>query len=129
MTEPHWIPPELVVRIHERQLEIHGGASGTRDIGLLESALNRSINARNYGETDLCKLAALYGAGIIKNHPFVDGNKRTGFVCVELFLELNGLRLMSPDDETLAAVLALAGGDIDETHFADWLSENVEETS
>lgn len=129
MTEPHWIPPELVVRIRERQLEIYGGASGTRDIGLLESALNRSINAWNYGETDLCKLAALYGAGIINNYPFVDGNKRTGFVCVELFLELNGLRLMSPDDETLAAVLVLAGGDIDETHFADWLSENVEETS
>lgn len=126
MTEPRWIPAQLVPRIHERQLEVHGGAAGIRDAGLLESALNRPINAWNYGETNLCTLAALYGAGIIKNHPFVDGNKRTGFVCVELFLELNGLRLMSPDDETLAAVLALAGGDIDETHFADWLRETVE---
>lgn len=125
MTEPVWIPLQIVERIHERQLQIHGGGQGVRDRGLLESALARPENAWHYDETDICMLAALYGAGVIKNHPFVDGNKRTGFVCVELFLELNGYRLDADDDETLAAVLALAGGDIDEHSFAEWLRETV----
>ena len=126
MTEPVWIPGSIISTIHDRQIAIHGGASGVRDQGLLESAASRSVNAWLYGERDMCTLAALYGAGIIKNHPFVDGNKRTGFVAVELFLQLNGLSLTSDDEETLAAVLALAGGDIDENQFADWLRGVVE---
>lgn len=125
MSEPVWIPVQVIHLVHERQIEIHGGLSGVRDLGLLESAISRPQNAWHYGETDLCLLAALYAAGIMQNHPFADGNKRTGYVACELFLELNGLALTADDEDILAAVLALASGEINETPFAEWLRSVV----
>lgn len=123
--EPLWLPLNVILRVHERQIELHGGLSGVRDTGLLESAMARPLNAWSYGETDLCILASLYGKGIIGNHPFADGNKRTGLVAIELFLELNGLSLEADDDDILATILAVASGDMSETDLADWLREHT----
>ncbi len=124
-SEPVWLPVEVMLRVHERQIEIHGGLSGVRDHGLFESAMARPLNAWSYGEKDLCTLAALYGKGIIGNHPFADGNKRTGLVAIELFLELNGLALVADDDDVLLIILSLAAGDMDESALADWLRQNT----
>jgi death-on-curing protein len=125
MKAPVWVPLPLVLEIHEAQLRQHGGATGVRDMGLLESALARPVNAFAYGETDICALASLYGAGIIRNHPFVDGNKRTGFVLTELFLNANGLWLGASDEDAIATTLSLAGNLIGPEAFADWLRENT----
>lgn len=121
MSDPVWLPLELILGIHERQIAEHGGLPGVRDERLLDSALARPLNAFAYGETDLCTLAALYAHGIAKNHPFADGNKRTAFVACELFLLANGLDLEAPDEECIAMMLALAAGDADETVYAQWL--------
>ena len=121
--EPRWLTEDLLLRVHDRQMADHGGQTGIRDMGLFQSSLARPLNAWSYGETDLCILASLYGAGIIKNHPFLDGNKRTGLVAAELFLTINGVKLIAPDAEILAVILALAGGDIDDKIFAEWLRE------
>ena len=126
MTRPVWLPPSLLLDVHERQLEVHGGASGLRDEGLFESALNRPLNAYAYGVEDLCELAALYAAGLVKNHPFVDGNKRTAAVAAELFLVVNGLRLTASDEELVGAILSLASSKADESDFATWLRESTE---
>lgn len=126
MSRPIWLPAPLVMEVHERQIAIHGGASGVRDQGLFESALNRPLNAYAYGLEDLCELAALYAAGLVKNHPFVDGNKRTGAVACELFLMANGRRLFASNTELVGAILALAASEIDETLFAAWLRESTE---
>lgn len=126
MTQPNWVPLEFVLEIHSAQILEHGGQDGIRDPGLLESALARPLNAFSYGQKDLCALSALYGAGIIKNHPFIDGNKRTGLVVLELFLELNSLRSVASDEDTLAAILSVASGEWDDVTLADWLRENVE---
>lgn len=127
MTEPVWLGKELVLRVHERQLEDHGGATGVRDEGLLESALARPLNQFAYGERDMATLAAAYAFGIARNHPFVDGNKRTAFVACELFLAANGRDLGASDEECLAMMLALASSEIGEEEFAAWLRENVRE--
>ena len=121
--EPRWLTEDLLLRVHDRQMADHGGQTGIRDMGLFQSALARPLNAWSYGETDLCILASLYGAGIIKNHPFLDGNKRTGLVAAELFLTINGVKLIAPDAEILAVILALAGVDIDDKIFAEWPRE------
>jgi len=118
-----------MLAVHERQLAEHGGPEGVRDMGLLESALARPQNAYAYGETDLSALAAKYAAGIIQNHPFVDGNKRTGYLAAELFLALNGHHLMASDEECLASTLLLAAGELSEDEYAAWLRENSEEES
>jgi death-on-curing protein len=99
----------------------HGGGEGVRDRGLLESAMARPRNAWGYGVTDLCTLAAALGHGIARNHPFVDGNKRTAFVVVETFLILNGAELGASDAESVVAMLDLAAGEMTEDEFADWL--------
>lgn len=125
MTQPNWIPLETVLEIHSAQILEHGGQDGIRDAGLLESALARPLNAFSYGEKKICDLAALYGAGIIKNHSFLDGNKRTGLVVLELFLELNGLRSEASDEETLAAILSVASGEWDNIALAEWLRQHV----
>lgn len=127
MTEPIWLGKELILRVHERQLADHGGASGVRDEGLLESALARPLNQFAYGETDVVALASAYAFGIARNHPFVDGNKRTAFVACELFLAANGHDLGASDEECLAMMLALAASEIGEGEFAAWLRENVRE--
>ncbi len=121
MTEWVWIDPAVVLAVHEEQLAAHGGSPGVRDMGLLESALARPMNLAAYGEPDVAELAASYGFGIARNHPFVDGNKRTAFVSVELFLRLNGYRLSADDSACVLTMLAVAAGEMDEANFADWL--------
>jgi death-on-curing protein len=125
MTEPRWLPKDLVLAVHDRQLAEHGGAAGVRDEGLLESALARARNLYAYGESDIATLAGAYAFGIARNHPFVDGNKRTAFVACELFLAANGRELIASDEECLAMMLSLAASEIGEAEFAAWLRENV----
>lgn len=116
-----WIDPKVLLAVHEEQLAEHGGAGGTRDMGLFESALARPQNLAAYGEPDAADLAAAYGCGLARNHPFIDGNKRTAFVAVELFLQLNGQELVADDADCVLTMLAVAAGQIDEPAFAAWL--------
>lgn len=125
MREPRWLPKPLVLNVHERQIEEHGGAHGVRDEGLLESALARPQNLFAYGESDAAALAAAYAFGIARNHPFIDGNKRATFVACELFLAANGYELAARDAECLALMLSLAAGEIGEQEFVAWLRESV----
>ena len=120
-----WIDPAVILAVHEEQLAEHGGAAGIRDTGMLESALARPRNLAHYGEPDASALAAAYGFGLARNHPFVDGNKRSAFVAVELFLHLNGLCLDAPDADCVMVMLSLAAGEIDEPTFAAWLRERT----
>ena len=126
MTEPRWLPKDLILAVHDRQLAEHGGAAGVRDEGLLESALARPQNLFAYGECDVAALAGAYAFGIARNHPFVDGNKRTAFVACELFLAANGYDLTASDEECLAMMLGLAAGELSEVEFAAWLRESVQ---
>jgi len=117
-----WIEESVVWAIHEVQLAEHGGSAGVRDPGLLASALARPLNLASYDSmADAAALAAAYGFGIARNHPFIDGNKRTAFVCCELFLALNGYALSAEDSACVSTMLALAAGDIGEAEFAAWL--------
>jgi death-on-curing protein len=126
--EPIWIEAHDAVVLHERLLVAHGGAAGIRDEGLLESALSRPRQHVAYaGALDVVELAALYTAGIVKNHPFVDGNKRTGFVVGVLFLELNGYRFTASEEVAARVVLDLAAGTVDERGYAAFLRANVVE--
>jgi death on curing protein len=126
MTEPRWLPKDLILAVHDRQLAEHGGAGGVRDEGLLESALARPQNLFAYGEGDVAALAGAYAFGIARNHPFVDGNKRTAFVACELFLAANGYDLTASDEECLAMMLGLAAGELSEVEFVAWLRESVQ---
>jgi death-on-curing protein len=121
-----WIDPSVILAVHDEQIAEHGGSAGLRDRGLLESALARPLNLAAYGKPDHADLAACYGVGIAKNHPFVDGNKRTAFVAVELFLTLNGWKLSASDADVVLAMLAVAAGKIDETGFAEWIRRHAE---
>jgi death-on-curing protein len=120
-----WVDRKLLVLLHDESLAMHGGASGIRDEGLLESAVARAANLASDGEPDLADLAACYAFGLAKNHPFVDGNKRAAFLSVGLFLGLNGYRLTASQAEATVAVFGLAAGDIDEPTFAAWLRGRV----
>ena len=111
----------VVLAIHEEQLAEHGGADGVRDMGLLESALARPQNLLAYGSPDLADLSAAYAAGIARNHPFVDGNKRTAWVVAETFVELNGVEIAADDAGAYETMLALAEGRVDEGAFAAWM--------
>jgi len=124
VTEVIWIDLPEVLAIHARQLDEHGGASGVRDEGLLESALARPRQLVANGKPDVFDLAAAYTAGIVRNHPFVDGNKRTGFVVGILFLELNGPTFTASEADATQAVLNLAAGEINDDEFAIWLRSN-----
>ena len=121
----HWIDRQLLALLHDESLAMHGGASGLRDAGLLESALSRPLNLSNYGEPDIAALAACYAFGLAQNHPFVDGNKRAAFLSIGLFLGLNGYRLTASQAEATVAVFGLAAGDIDELTFTAWLRERI----
>jgi death on curing protein len=121
-----WIAPDVLLAVHEEQLAEHGGAEGTRDIGLFESALARPQNLALYGAPDVADLAASYGCGIARNHPFIDGNKRTAFVAVELFLLLNGHELMAGDSDCVLTMLDVAAGTLDEVAFAAWLRQHMQ---
>lgn len=111
----------VVVAMHDEQIAAHGGAPDIRDSGLLSSALACPQNQGPYGEPSVFDLAAAYAFGIIRNHPFVDGNKRTGFLAAYVFLDLNGWELMASEVEAVTAVLSLAAGEMDEAGFSDWL--------
>lgn len=123
MSKPDWvwIDRAVLLAVHDEQLLEHGGAIGTRDIGLFESALARPRQLAHYETPDAADLAAAYAFGIARNHPFVDGNKRTAFVAAELFLVLNGLELNADDGECVVTMLAVAAGQMDEATFARWL--------
>ncbi|MDD5176637.1 MAG: type II toxin-antitoxin system death-on-curing family toxin [Sterolibacterium sp.] len=121
-----WIERSVVIAAHNVQLAEHGGAAGTRDQGLLASALARPENLAAYGDPDVAALAAAYGFGIVRNHPFVDGNKRAALIATELFLVLNGCELVVGDAECVVAILALAAGELDEAEFAGWLRAHIE---
>lgn len=127
MDEPIWIREELVEAIHDRQLAEHGGPPGLRDAGLLESALARPRQLFAYGDTDvdMPALAASVAHGLARNHPFMDGNKRTSAVVCELFLELNGYLLAASDEDLYPVFLGLAAGEWSETELADWLRANA----
>jgi len=125
MTSPVWLSPDVVLAIHEEQLAEHGGGEGIRDLGLLESALAPPRNLVAYGTPDVPALAASLGFGLARNHPFVDGNKRTAYVAVETFLVLNGLDLVAGDAECVVVMLDLAAGDLPEEGFAAWLRDNT----
>jgi death on curing protein len=119
-----WIEKRLLLLLHDESLAEHGGASGLRDEGLLDSALARPLNLVAYGEPDFADLAATYAHGLAKNHPFVDGNKRAAFLAAGLFLALNGKRLSASQADATLAVFGLAAGEIDEEAFADWIRKH-----
>ena len=125
MAEPVWIVRDVVLAVHDEQLSEHGGQSGVRDLGLFESALARPRNQYAYGETSIARLAASYTFGLSRNHPFLDGNKRTSLVVAELFLALNGLELAASDAECVATFLALAAGDLTEEELAGWIGSHL----
>ncbi len=120
-----WIDKRLLKLLHDESLAQHGGAVGLRDEGLLDSALAPPLNPVAYGDPDIITLAAAYGWGLAKNHPFVDGNKRTAFLAVGLFLRLNGHRLTASQPDATLTVLRLAAGEITEPDFTDWLRRNA----
>lgn len=124
--EPLWIEERDALAIHDRLLALHGGATGLRDRGLLESALARPRQHHAYASNpDIVEMAALYTAGIVRNHPFVDGNKRTGFLIGILFLELHGFDFKASEEDATQAVMALAAGTLDEAEYAAWLRVNA----
>jgi len=127
MSGPVWLEVGEIYAIHEFMLSRFGGAVGVRDDGLLQSALARPQQLFTYEEPapDLCGLAAAYAAGIVKNHPFVDGNKRTGFTAAGVFLLNNGLELTASEVEAASMVIALAASEMDERTFAQWLRERT----
>jgi death-on-curing protein len=120
-----WIEERDVLAIHDRLLAAHGGASGLRDEALLQSALARPRQHHAYADSpDIIEMASLYAAGIVINHPFVDSNKRAGFVVGALFLELNGFKVIASEEGATHAVLGLAAGSLDESAFTAWLRSN-----
>ena len=128
MTEPVWIRLDAVLAMHEESLAQHGGPEGVRDLGLLESALARPMNLLSYSEEppSLARLAAAYAKGIVANHPFVDGNKRTAFTVSVTFLHLNGLRLTAPKEDRVSTFWGLADGSLSEEQLAQWFAGNTE---
>ena len=120
-----WIEESVVLAVHEEQLAEHGGAVGIRDLGLLQSALARPQHLVAYGKPDVAALAAAYGYDIARNHPFMDGNKRTAFTVTELFLTLNGYELLANDPSCVVTVLRVAEGSLAEAEFADWIRANL----
>ena len=124
MTEPVWIRVEAVLAIHGELLARFGGLAGIRDEGLLLSALKRPEHLLRYGEPDLFDLAAAYAEGIVKNHPFVDGNKRAGFMAAYTFLGVNGQQLEAPEAEAVLQTLDLAAGTIGAAEFSAWLRQS-----
>lgn len=123
--EPRWLDSAVALAIHDRQLAEHGGGTGVRDAGMLESALARPINAWAYGVDDHAALAAAYAFGVARNHPFVDGNKRTAWVLARMFLALNGAELRFEPADAVRTMLALAAGELGEDELADWFRQRL----
>jgi death-on-curing protein len=121
-----WLGSDVLYAIHAEQLAEHGGLAGLRDANALESALARAEQLAHYGSPDVAELAAAYGFGIARNHPFSDGNKRTAFVATELFLVLNGFDLQATDADCIMTMLGVAAGDIDEASFDAWIRAHMQ---
>jgi death-on-curing protein len=124
MKEPIWLNREDSIAIHEMMLSQHGGLDGVRDEGMLASALGKPQNRFAYGDPELTDLAASYAAGVALNHPFLDGNKRTGFMLAATFLDLNGVELTATEQDTVEHTIALAAGTIKEPAYAAWLKHH-----
>jgi death on curing protein len=120
----HWVDKDVLLALHDESLAEHGGGIGLRDVGLLESALDRPKNLALYGSPDVAELAAAYGFGLAKNHAFVDGNKRVAFLAIGLFLYSNGYRLRASQTEATQTILALAAGELTENQLALWIREH-----
>lgn len=126
MSEPVWLRRDVLALLHDESIAEHGGAPGVRDAGLFESALVRPRNLFAYeGVEDIARLAACYAFGLAKNHPFVDGNKRTAFIACGLFLRLNGLKLVAPQADAALTFFALAAGKMSEDELAGWIERNI----
>jgi death-on-curing protein len=119
-----WIGEAVALAIHDEQLAQHGGGSGIRDAGLLASALAKPQQLATYGEPDIFDLAAAYAFGVARNHPFIDGNKRTAWVLARLFLRLHGQTYRGGDAAAVLTMLQVAAGDIDQNRFAAWLRQH-----
>ena len=126
MKEPVWLTRDDCLGIHEMMLSQHGGSAGLRDNGLLLSALAKPQNRFAYGPTSLPEMAGNYAAGIILNHPFVDGNKRTGFMLAATFLEINGWEVVATETSVLQSTVALASGAMTESQYVDWLTRSCQ---
>lgn len=124
MKEPYWFTREECLALHDMMLNHYGGIVGVRDENLLESALARPRQLYHYGKPTMAELAASYAIGIVKNHPFLDGNKRTGFMLGAGFLERNGFAFAAAETEAVLQTLALAAGEISESDYAKWLKAN-----
>lgn len=121
-----WVDKRVLLLLHDESLAEHGGASGLRDAGLLDSALARPLNLALYESPDVAQLAAAYGVGLARKHPFVDGNKRAAFLAVGLFLARNGYRLVATQVDATLTMLGVAAGDIAEDTFALWLRDHIQ---
>jgi death-on-curing protein len=124
VSEPFWLTAPMIVAIHDEQLAIYGGSAGLRDSGLLESALDRPRNKWAYEQAALPELAAAYGYGIARNHPFVDGNKRTALLAIYTFLGVNDVDFVVPEADAATMILALAAGEVSEDNLARWIRDN-----
>ena len=129
MSSWKWISRQVLLLLHDESLAEHGGMTGLRDEGLLDSALGRPPNLDHYGTPDIADLAASYGIGLAKNQPFVDGNKRAAFLAVGLFLMINGQRLTTSQVDATQTMLDVAAGKIDEAAFADWIRKRIQPRS
>lgn len=129
MKEPRWLDAVVLAALHERMLAEFGGADGLRDAGRLTAAVERPQQAFSYGRTDLCELAACYAVAIIQGHPFLDGNKRTGFMAAIVFLEDNGIYFHADEPEAFLKTWTLAAGELTEAQFAQWLRQSSDTTT
>ena len=120
-----WLDAKVLRAVHDEHLAEHGGAAGVRDLGLFESALARPRQLASCGDPDLADLAAAYGYGLAKNHPFIAGNRRTAFLAVELFIDRNGPALTADDADCVLVMLAVAAGTLSEAEFADWIRQHT----
>jgi death-on-curing protein len=129
MTEPIWINLRVIKAFHDRQINEHGGLPELRDEGLLLSALSRPENSYHYSDPkpDVAELAAAYGFGLAKNHPFNDANKRTALIAMRLFLKLNGYDLAASPEDKYKTIIRVAASDISENELAQWIRKNLEE--
>jgi len=126
MTQWRWVSRQVLLLLHDESLAEHGGDPGLRDEGLLDSALARPVNLALYEQPDAASLAASYGVGLAKNHPFVDGNKRAAFLAVGLFLAMNGNRLHASQADATLTVMDVAAGVMNESTFAQWIRDHIQ---
>jgi death-on-curing protein len=129
VSQPEWLSPAVILAIHDEMLSVHGGLDGLRDSGTLESALSRPRNLFEYGTADIFELAAAYISGVVRNHPFADGNKRTGFVAGYVFLAINGQELNAAEHDVVVTIFALAAGELSDRELALWLEQNCSPVS